>query len=250
MKKLERIIIIIFTILLSTNFLTAEIERVSTYVYLNTGDCVGKPDFKAKYIVEYDQNNVLLRKTIIDCNGDTWVTDYDAQGNPNAVKIGEVPTEQAITNYDFQYTVISDVVVSWVLTASTQTSQTVYIVESMNGLVNVAYPIPPVQQEGLTSINEELDICNGMCLKIQPLPANDNLNLSIDEKILRNFYIDNCEITIGSIDAGMIMKFDNVDLTNNQLFTMDVSKLVPGSYFISVKDKITKKTIGTVFIKN
>jgi hypothetical protein len=251
MKKALILIQIIFTIIFTINVIKADIERVSTYVYLNTADCTGKPNFKTKYIVEYDQNNVLLRKTTIDCNGNVWVTDYDAQGQPiNSVQIGVVPTDQAITNYDFQYTEVNDKIVSWVLTASTQTSQTVYIVESMNGTVNVAYPIPPSQQGSLTSIDKELDICDGLCLKIQPIPTEDILNLSINEKSIRNFNIENCEVTIGSIDAGMILIFNNVDFANNKILSMDISKLAPGSYFVSVKDNASKKTIGTVFMKN
>lgn len=67
---------------------------------------------------------------------------------------------------------------------------------------------------------------------------------------VRNFNLDDVEIIIGTVDAGILMTLKNVDLRNNNLYSIDTSTLPSGVYSISIEDHKSGKSMGTTFIKN
>lgn len=246
LKQIILLIVILLVLVSSTNMLYS---RTATSAVLVTQECPDDPTMFRKIITEFDENNVRIRRTSIECDGTVHVQNYNENGEPTFdILVGTVPLNGEAYHI-FTSTQFGTTITSWNLRGYDQFDSLVYHIGMVNDVVQILYPPPPPVIDN-TSINEpkydkELD---SRMLSIFPSPANDFLTVKLNSNLKNGFDLTNCSIVIGNIEGKIIFTKKSADLSNNQEVTIDISEFPKGTYGISVNVE-GKNSIGTSFIK-
>ncbi len=122
------------------------------------------------------------------------------------------------------------------ITAATGTNNLYVNVPCNNGFI-FSEPVPINNLEAFCNATNLDELTSGIRFKLYPNPTNNNLTV----ETLPNQ--NRLEINIYDVSGNHVC-IDEVNNFNNGTIQLDVSKLAPGLYFVSVNNKIQK------FIKN
>lgn len=225
-----------------------EYNRVLKKSVLTIEKSPDSSDVNKKIIVEFDSNNFLIKRTIIDFSGDVNVEDFDTLGNPMKTIYLNKVLNRNIKELFFIENKDNDEISGWTLFAVKENSFLNYIIESVYGKVNIVFQLPPNE----FSIDERPMVdffARGMVFRLWNFQNKNELKLFFND-FTKNFNLKNVEISIGNVKVGMLKNYDNVDLSGNILYTMDISFLPAGEYSICIRDKQSDKSTSTMFIKN